>query len=277
MAARRVAAIVVPVGLLLATTTFSGNASPRLYALAVTEACLESLPHAIAGLPPSTPPVPPALFVYSFQPSRFPPGAHGQLGTWDATKGGAKYEGILLSFFETAPDARRLRNSQTWFWLYGGRVVRNVVVGWDQNRAPTRSLQTAVLGCLRVEPAAGGRPAPSRSTPHASLATFAGRWGGHTRGLSITRSGRGFESANDGCCEHVYEMTFQILSLGGTLTRASAAYRVRSFKRYKPYVSELHPGQVGRLLLRNGIVTNTLARDFFCSDPAWDATGACGA
>jgi hypothetical protein len=42
-------------------------------------------------------------------------------------------------------------------------------------------------------------------------------------------------------------------------------------------VKPLHVGAVGKLQLRNGLVTNTLTEDFFCSDPTWDATGACGA
>ena len=72
-------------------------------------------------------------------------------------------------------------------------------------------------------------------------------------------------------------MTFQILSVSGTLTRATARYRVTSFKRYHRDVHLLHAGQIGKLLLRNGIVTNTLTHDFFCSYPAWGATMACGA
>jgi hypothetical protein len=72
-------------------------------------------------------------------------------------------------------------------------------------------------------------------------------------------------------------MTFQIVSVSGTLTRARAAYRVTSFKAYEQGETVRHVGDVGRLLLRNGIVTNTLTRDYFCSEPAWGATGACGA
>jgi hypothetical protein len=68
-------------------------------------------------------------------------------------------------------------------------------------------------------------------------------------------------------------MTFQTLSVSGTLTRATAVYHVTSFRRYESGVRRLHVGDVGKLLLRNGIVTNTLTRDFFCSDPAWGATG----
>ena len=53
-------------------------------------------------------------------------------------------------------------------------------------------------------------------------------------------------------------MTFQILSVSGTLTRAIAVYRVTSFRRYESGVRRRHVGDIGRLQLRNGIVTNTL-------------------
>jgi hypothetical protein len=82
---------------------------------------------------------------------------------------------------------------------------------------------------------------------------------------------------DSGCCFRAYKMTFQILSLRGTLIRATAAYRMTSFNRYDPHVPKLRVGRLGKLRLRNGIVTNTLTETYFCSDPAWGATGACGA
>src|SRR5262249_46610408 len=109
------------------------------------------------------------------------------------------------------------------------------------------------------------------------LATFVGYWGGHTRGLRITSGGRGAEDASDGCCFRVYHLALQVLSVSGTLTRATAVYRLTSFKRYERSVPRLRVGQVGKLLLRNGIVTNSLSKVYFRSNPAWGATGACGA
>ena len=82
---------------------------------------------------------------------------------------------------------------------------------------------------------------------------------------------------SDGCCVREYQMTFQIVSVTGTLTRATAEYFVTSFKRYDRNVPRLRLGQFGKLLLRNGIVTNALTDVYYCSDPAWTATGACGA
>ena len=232
---------------------------------------------AVVGLPPAMPPVPPVLFVHAltrhdvstaegFGPR---PRAHKQLGAWFGRR---SYEGIILSFFKSVPAARA--SVETLASLYGGQRIRNVVVTWDQEARPSQSLRNTVLSCLRSKGA--GRPGESRPPPQARLGTFVGIWGGHTRGLSIKASGRGNEGASDGCCYGVYQMTFQILSVGGTLTRATALYRVTSFRRHAKRVRKLHVGEIGKLRLRNGIVTNTLTQDFFCSNPAWGATNACG-
>lgn len=272
-------AITALVGLALTATTQVAAAQAPIYDLGATQSCLAGLPNAVLGLPPADPPVPPALFVYplahdaisTWDPTGSPPRAHKQLGAW---YGDARYQGIILSFFKSVRDAGASLKSLAW--LYGGKQFRNVVATWDQKSAPSRSVRNAILRCLRSEAPGKHPPSPGRP-PRASLATFAGAWGGHDRGFSITSTGRGLEGASDGCCTPVYQMAFQIVSVTGTLTRAVAMYRVTSFKRYEAGVKRLHPGAVGKLLLRNGIVTNTLTGDFFCSNPAWGATGACGA
>lgn len=259
------------------------GAGEPLYTLAATRSCLTSLPNAVSGLPPATPPVPSALFVDALAHDDEAttavlgprPRAHRQLGAW---LGGRRYQGIILSFFTSIADARASLRSLAS--LNGGVRLRNVVATWDldapwpKKPAPSRTVRTTVLGCLRAGPARSTPPAPARP---ATLATFVGGWGGHTRGLAVTPSGRGNERADDGCCRRIYEMTFEILSVRGTLTRATAVYRVTSFRRYERGVKMRRVGDVGRLLLRNGIVTNTLTGDDFCSDPTWGATGACGA
>jgi hypothetical protein len=263
-------------GVALAATGAGGAAQRPLYSLAATQSCLTRLPDALAGLPPATPPVPRALFVYALARDAEstwgiddrPPRPHKQLGVW---YGDRSYRGIILSFFKSERGARVSLKS-----LAGRTRIGNVVASWDYPSVPTRSERSAVLGCLRPA-TAGGHLASPRHPPRASLGTFAGRWGGHGRGLSLTSSGRGREFGNASCCERVYQMTLQILTVSGTLTRAAAVYRVTSFRRYERGVRRLHVGDVGKLLLRNGILTNTLTRDFFCSDPAWGATGACGA
>jgi hypothetical protein len=264
-------------GAAVAATASGAAAKEPAYTRVATQSCLARLPNSIAGLPPARPPVPPALFVYALAHDVISTGgvgprprAHKQLGAW---YGEGMYQGIILSFFESVPDARA--SLKTLAWLYGGKLIRNVVVTWDQKLVPRGSVRRTVLGCLRSQLVGG--PTAKRPPPPVTLATFAGRWGGHTRGLSITSTGRSQEGADAGCCRRVYQLTFQILSVKGMLTRATAVYRVTSFKRYEGGVRRLHVGDLGKLVLKDGIVTNTLAGDFFCSDPAWGATGACGA
>lgn len=265
-------AIVALSAVSLAATASAGSAPPRLYTVAATEACLKSLPNAITGLPPATPPSPPAPFLYRFLPDRFQPPVRGQLGAWYGQRGKSAYAGVALSFFKSIPAARTSFRS-----LYPTNRIRNVLVEWGRASVSEEGWRKVVQGCLRTAPPAGGTPAPTRSTPQASLATFAGSWGGHTRVLRITSGGRALEFTDSGCCYRVYRMTYQLLSVSGTLTRATAVYRVTSFKRYDSAVPRLHKGRIGKLRLRNGIVTNTLTGVFFCSQPAWWATGACGA
>jgi hypothetical protein len=211
-------------GALAFTATASAGPAP-LYTLAATQSCLTKLPNAVAGLPPTKPPVPPALFVYTLAHDDEAtagvavalPRAHRQVGAW---YGGRKYQGIILSFFKSIPDARA--SLQSLASLNGGERIRNVVATWDLNApwpqkpAPSRSVRSTVFGCLRSGTA--GSPAPP--TRSATLATFAGVWGGHDRGFSINSRGRGGESTYAGCCMRVYRMTFQILAVNG----ADASY-----------------------------------------------------
>jgi hypothetical protein len=269
---------VAPGGAAVAATTSGAAVREPIYTLAGTRSCLVRLPDSVGGLPPARPPVPPALFVDALAhdalstSGRFgqrPPRWHTELGVWYGDIG---YEGIILSFFKNASDARV--SLKTLAGLYGGRLVRNVVVTWDQPLVPTMGVRTVVFGCLRSQPV--GTPAPNQPRS-ATLATFVGGWGGHTRALAITAAGQGQEVTDDGCCTRVYRMTFKILSVRGTLTRADAVYRVRSYRRYESGAPRLRVGEVGKLVLRDGIVTNTVTGNYFCSDPAWGATGACGA
>ena len=271
------AASVALASLIVASTTAGSVAQKPVYTPAATQSCLTALPNAVAGLPPTTPPVPPRLFIYSLvredvstwgvgQPR---PRAHRQLGVW---YGGRRYEGIILSFFKSVDDART--SLKTLAWLYGGTLARNVVVTWDQKPMPSRNVRDTVLGCLRYEligqHAANGR----RRRRHSQRTRAVGE--GTPAGCQSRRV-VGAGNRGHGCCTREYELTFQILSVAGTLTRATAVYRVTYFKRYDAGVRRLHTGDVGKLVLKDGIVTNTLTDDFFCSDPAWGATGACGA
>lgn len=223
------------------------------------------LPHAIAGLPPATPPGTPLVFVYRLPTGMLNPPMVAQLSAFRSRRPTQPYEGTTLSFFKSVRAAKAYIRSG-----FTGTLVGTTVVGWDY---ATMGWRSDVLRCLRSPGSA--RP-PKRSVPKASLATFVGEWGGHTRRLEISSRGSGSESVDDGCCTRVYDLTLQIFSVRGTVTRATATYRVTSYTRHAG-APRLHMGQVGRLVLRNGIVSNALTGVYYCSDPAWGATGACGA
>ena len=182
-------AIVALSGVSLAATASAGSAPPRLYTVAATEACLKSLPTAISGLPPASPPSPPAPFVYRFPPDRFRPSVRGQLGAWYGQRGKGAYAGVFLSFFKSIPAARTHFKS-----LYAGRRIRNVVVEWGHASVSEEGWRKAVRSCLRAVRPAGGTPAPTRSTPQASLATFAGSWGDTPAGCGSLRVAEGSNS-----------------------------------------------------------------------------------
>jgi hypothetical protein len=242
------------------------SAEQTRYTAAATQPCLQNFPTALVGLPPAKPPTP-ALFVYRAAPERLIPPAVATLWAFKGAKAG--WQGINLSFFKTERSARAYAKSL----LDRHVIVRNVVVATE---TPAATWQKAVLACLR-----GGVPArilPPPTPPKASLATFVGYWGGHTRGLRISDGGRGSEYASSGCCMRAYDLSFQVVRVTGSLIRATATYRVTRFKRYPTFNEPvMHVGQVGELQLRNGVVTNHQSDDYFCSDPAWEATGVCGA
>ena len=265
-------AIIAPAALAFAAGATAGGARARPSTLAATETCLESLPDAIAGLPPATPPAAAALFVDRLSAASYPVQVRDRLGAWQGRNG--SYEGVTISFFPTAQQARA--SLKQLVSLEGGELVANTVLAWEQKSGPSASLRQALLGCLGVAAPAGGTPA-ANPVPAASVATFAGVASPLTRGLTISSSGRGQENVDDGCCYHEYRMTFQILSVSGTLTRASATIRVTSFTRYDKSIPTVKTGSTGTLRLANGILDNRLTKVFYCSDPAWGATGACGA
>jgi hypothetical protein len=267
----RIFAGVVLTGIALGAPPASVMGAAPVYNIAASEACLKSLHGSVGGLPPASPPVPPALFVYRYPPTHFSAPAVGRLGVWYGRKPTSAYASASLEFFKDAQAARRFKARAN---LYATNLFRNVAVAWYPGSAPTEAWQSAVQRCLR---AVGGKFPPGRAAPKASLATFVGYWGGHTRALRITSAGRGREFADDGCCRRFYDMKFQILSVTGRLTNASASYRVTSYRFNRRTGPPVHVGQTGNLRLKNGIVTSSLTHDFFCSNPAWLATGACGA
>jgi hypothetical protein len=264
-------------GVFLVSAAPAVNASSSHYTMAATYGCLANLPGAIVGLPPVTPTSESALFVHRFARDRFGPPVVGLLGVWYGHRREGDFHQISLSFFRTASAARRFLASGYISFFYRSAVVGNVVVTSSRISVPEASIWPLhVRGCLRAE-ALSKSHGVTRSAWNATLATFGGWWGGHTRRLLITSDGRGDEFASGGCCDPYYHLTFQILSVRGTVTDAIASYRVVSLKRYHEEFRRLRPDQIGTLVLKDGILTNRLTEDYFCSGAAWGATGVCGA
>jgi hypothetical protein len=128
------------------------------------------------------------------------------------------------------------------------------------------------------------RTVAATATPHAhkaTLKTFAGTWVGHTRGLAITRKGRAKEAIGDGCCDPVITLRFRLSHVRGTTHRASARARVtavhvhdrRDFPKGSP---PPHKGEVRRIRLKHGVITERLTKTTYCDMKA-AKTGVCGA
>jgi hypothetical protein len=112
----------------------------------------------------------------------------------------------------------------------------------------------------------------------ATEATFTGYWWGHDRGLEIKPDGRGLERDNVSCCERAITLDFRILAVHGTRARAVARIRVTYSRVAQEWVAEAHRapphvGQVGTLVLEDGVVTEELTGATFCAP----TVSACGA
>lgn len=121
----------------------------------------------------------------------------------------------------------------------------------------------------------------------AGLATFAGQWQGHGRGLTITKKGQASEVINTGCCYLAVAVEFQLSRPRGTLSAASATATVTAVRiGDKSWYSKAHPpphvGESRRITLRDGVITETLTATPYCGKRAtawntkeWLAAG-CG-
>jgi hypothetical protein len=120
---------------------------------------------------------------------------------------------------------------------------------------PAAAVAAVTLGC------GGGK---------ATLSTFAGRWEGHSRGLTITRAGDATESIYSGCCEFVIAVKFRLSHPQGTRHAASATATVTAVRiGDKSVFSKQHPaphaGESRRIRLRDGVIAETLTGTNYCS------------
>jgi hypothetical protein len=139
-----------------------------------------------------------------------------------------------------------------------------------------RTLVVALLLAL-ISSAAANPVISASSLKRATRATFVGTWYGHTRLLKIKARGRAKESISDGCCDRVIALRLRLSHAHGSSRRASIRARVTAVQIYDPSESPpVHRGDVGRLKLRNGVISEPLTGTNYCDLKA-DRRGACGA
>ena len=106
--------------------------------------------------------------------------------------------------------------------------------------------------------------------PTATLATFAGRWTGHTRVLKVHRDGRATESIYSGCCSPQLNLTLLLSHPRGTPADASVHARVTGvWIRDKAAFTRQHPGpqvgDIGTLRLRRAVIYDPFTHTDYCS------------
>lgn len=141
-----------------------------------------------------------------------------------------------------------------------------------------RPLATMGLVLAVVFAGNGGAWAAGRAV---TMSTFAGHWYGHTRGLSISSKGHAVESISDGCCDRTVVLHMTLYRPRGTATNATVSARVIFVHIYDlgafgPKLPPPHLGEVTRLRLNKGVITEPLTRINYC-DLAADEEGTCGA
>lgn len=122
--------------------------------------------------------------------------------------------------------------------------------------------------------------APEAAARPATLATFAGSWAGHHRGLSINRWGRGFAQVNFGAGCPCFGVAFQLSHVQGTTESATAtATVVKLYGARHGYPAPSPLPRIGQrvvLRLRNGKIEDPLTRENYCGAKA-KGFAPCGA
>jgi hypothetical protein len=137
---------------------------------------------------------------------------------------------------------------------------------------PWRPLASVPLAAVLVATACGGGD-------RGSIATFAGYWYGHDRGLRITRDGRARERVNSGCCLRVIDLELRLSQPRGTRVRGTFAVTVTAVRLHDtagwPKTLPLpRVGQRRTLSARHGILRETLTGTTYCAP---EGDGNCGA
>ena len=142
--------------------------------------------------------------------------------------------------------------------------MRKVIV--DRRAVAALAIVLIVGGC-------GGHRSMAR---RATLATFAGYWWGHDKGLSITRDGRAKEEINSGCCFPELDLEFRLSHPRGSPRLGAATATVTAVHIHGHRLYAVRPARVGQrftLRLRNGVITEPLTGAIYCAP----TVGKCGA
>jgi hypothetical protein len=154
-----------------------------------------------------------------------------------------------------------------------------VVIAASTGLAFVPATMSQAAGLHLKAPAATGAAAPQ--VHKATLKTFAGSWFGHTRGLKIGRKGHAKEDIGNGCCDPVITLRFRLSHVRGTTHKASAraivtAVHVHDRSDFPKGSPPPHKGEVRRIHLKHGVITERLTGTNYCDMKA-DETGVCGA
>ena len=114
-----------------------------------------------------------------------------------------------------------------------------------------------------------------------TLRPFTGTWIGHTRGLTVDRTGLAKEFISDGCCDLVIRLTARLSHprrAGGSIVATATVVRARIYDRSAFRSGHAPPrvGERGRFTLRRGIITERLTGTTYC-DARTSRLGRCGA
>jgi hypothetical protein len=125
------------------------------------------------------------------------------------------------------------------------------------------------------------RPTPTTTTASApSFAAFAGEWSGHTKFISVSRTGRLEEHVGDGCCHPVIDMVIQLSNPHRVGATWVASGRVVSTKAHDGWDSAQPAPKPGdRTVVKVGadhILVESITGYLFC-DPEKTVPGTCGA
>jgi hypothetical protein len=147
---------------------------------------------------------------------------------------------------------------------------------------PASSTATVTVTVTRSpasRPTATSHPAPTASA--VSFMPFAGEWVGHTRIVTVSRSGRLEEHVGDGCCDPIVDLVLQLSNphrAGGLWVATSRVVSAQVHDGWKATRQPApKPGDHDTVTIgADHILVDSITDNGFC-DPDKTAPGTCGA